>query len=280
MTGTTETQGDRGLGRFLPHVIVGLIVVGFGLFVYAVFIVPMGQARDGGEGPGVITSQADPADDRQARAAGEADAALAEELALLAEARRDMEAQIAAVEAQARGEAVEIAHLPAVYEDVIAGDMVKLMFPDPNDDQGPVTLPDREVRTGDGEMVSLGRYRGQVVVLNIWATNCAPCIIEMPHLNELEQTLGSERFVVAPVALEPDTEAPREFYETNGLDALPLLQDVTMGLGFELRARGMPTTIVFDAAGREVARLEGIADWASPEALAFLRVVMAESFRG
>lgn len=142
---------------------------------------------------------------------------------------------------------------------------------------GPVLLPDRDVFTAEGEVVSLRSLRGKVVVLNIWATSCAPCVVEMPSLNGLQATLGSEHFMVAPVALQADREEALAFYGEHGLDALPFFADPTLNVGFDLAARGMPTTVVFNADGVEIARHAGVKEWDSAEAIAYFRSVLEAS---
>lgn len=140
----------------------------------------------------------------------------------------------------------------------------------------PKLLPKREVFGRAGEVRSLADLRGKLVVLNIWATSCAPCVVEMPDLDGLQAKLGSDKFVVAPVALQPDRQDALDFYAENALTALPFFHDPTLNIGFDIAARGMPTTVVFNPDGVEIARHAGIKDWDSDEAIAYFRAIMAD----
>ncbi len=141
-----------------------------------------------------------------------------------------------------------------------------------------VSLPNREIFDAAGQPIRLSELAGRVVLLNIWATNCTPCILEMPSLDRLQAELGSERFIVAPVSLEPSIDEPLVFYEDNELQTLPFYHDPTLNIGFDLAARGMPTTVVFGVDGREIARLEGAAEWDDDQAVAFLSAIIAREF--
>jgi thiol-disulfide isomerase/thioredoxin len=123
-----------------------------------------------------------------------------------------------------------------------------------------------------GEVLDLGRYSGKVVLVNFWATWCAPCVREMPSLDRLQAALGGEGLVVLPLSLDGPTKPRVEpFYQTQKLANLPILFDeknVTFG---RFGVSVLPTSILFDRSGKEVGRLEGPAEWDAPEALALMR---------
>jgi len=123
-----------------------------------------------------------------------------------------------------------------------------------------------------GEELDLGRYKGKVVLLNFWATWCAPCVREMPSLDRLQAALGGEGLAVLPLSLDGPTKPRVEpFYKAQNLANLPILFDeknVTFG---RFGVGVLPTTIVIGRDGKEVGRLEGPAEWDAPEALALLR---------
>lgn len=155
------------------------------------------------------------------------------------------------------------------------GEMEKLIVVAPED---AVTLPQGPYVTADGWETDLSAYEGQVVLLNLWATWCAPCVKEMPALARLEAAMGSDQFAVIPVAVEEVIEDPLDFYMENDLGDLPFLVDPSLNIGFALQAPGMPTTVLFDSTGREVARYLGEAEWDSPEAMAVIQAVIDRSF--
>lgn len=124
----------------------------------------------------------------------------------------------------------------------------------------------------EGEELTLAEFQGQVVVLNLWATWCPPCREEMPTLDTLQQRLGGDRFQVIALSVDQGgPEAVRDFYDEIGIEHLPLYIDSSMRAMSRLAVRGLPTTLVLDARGREIARLVGETDWAAPEMVDYLR---------
>lgn len=143
--------------------------------------------------------------------------------------------------------------------------------------ESPRSIPDIPFENGDGEPMTLADFHGRVIVLNLWATWCSPCRREMPTLDALQAELGSERFEV--VALSVDQAGPsivREFFADEGVEHLALYIDTSARALWRLGIPGIPTTLVLDAAGREIARLTGEADWAAPAMLEYFRDLVAE----
>jgi thiol-disulfide isomerase/thioredoxin len=131
----------------------------------------------------------------------------------------------------------------------------------------PEALPEITFQNGKGEEVSLKDFRGKTVLLNLWATWCAPCREEMPALARLETALGSERFQVVALAVDKAGIAgARKFLDATGAKSLAPFADPTARQGTRLKVVGMPTTILIDPHGREIGRLVGPAAWDSPEA--------------
>jgi len=139
----------------------------------------------------------------------------------------------------------------------------------------PKPAPEFAFEDGAGNRVSLEDFRGQVVVLNLWATWCAPCRHEMPSLDRLQAAHGGTGLQVVPLSVDRGgREQIEQFYEEVGIRHLDIYRDPQNAAGRALGALGLPTTVVFDQAGREVGRLLGPAEWDGPEALALLRSLM------
>ena len=119
---------------------------------------------------------------------------------------------------------------------------------------------------GTGKVLSLKDWQGKVVLLNFWATWCAPCRKEMPALDRLQQGLGGDRFAVVAVATDRDIAKPRKFLADNGITGLTLYHDEGARLISAVQGIGMPTTLLFGKDGREIGRLVGPAEWDSEDA--------------
>jgi thiol-disulfide isomerase/thioredoxin len=118
--------------------------------------------------------------------------------------------------------------------------------------------PLNELRTGSGETVTLADRRGKVTLVNFWATWCAPCVIEMPYLNELQGRYGSDDFEVITVSMDRQFEDAERFFEEHQLTHLELYFDPSMSIAFSVMgpgSRGLPLTILYDRNGREIGRV-------------------------
>ena len=143
---------------------------------------------------------------------------------------------------------------------------------------GPKAVPELTFFDADGAEVRLADFRGEVVVLNLWATWCAPCRHEMPSLDRLQARYGGDGLEVIALSLDRgDASKIRDFFEELGISSLAIYQDPQARAGRELGAPGLPTTIVIDRAGQEVGRLLGPAEWDSDEALAVIDALVGPS---
>jgi thiol-disulfide isomerase/thioredoxin len=105
------------------------------------------------------------------------------------------------------------------------------------------------------------------VLLNLWATWCAPCREEMPSLDRLQKDLGSDKFEVVALSLDrKGAEASQKFLDETKVSSLKLYVDASAKQGTTLKIVGMPTTILIDKEGRELGRLAGPAEWDSEDA--------------
>ena len=143
--------------------------------------------------------------------------------------------------------------------------------------EAPPALPTRTLRDATGAETTLAAFKGDVVVVNLWATWCAPCVEEMPSLAELQHNFEG-RIRVIPVSIDSEGDREKAIAELARLSggSLPFLQDMTRGVMFDLQAAGMPVTIIYDRDGNELARLAGGANWGSADATRLIEGVLAE----
>jgi thiol-disulfide isomerase/thioredoxin len=142
----------------------------------------------------------------------------------------------------------------------------------------PRTLPPLDIRDAAGHPVSLDRFRGKVVLLNLWATWCAPCRKEMPALDRLEAKLGGPDFAVLAISIERGGVAKvRAFYGETGVKALRVYIDEQGEASAAIRSPAIPTSVLVAGDGREIGRLYGAAEWDGPAAVGFIRERIDES---
>ncbi len=140
----------------------------------------------------------------------------------------------------------------------------------------PAPLPATAFENAAGETVRFADFRGRVVLLNLWATWCPPCVREMPSLDRLQAKLGGPDFAVVALSLDRlGTARVTPFFGEHGIKNLAQYLDPRSRVATALRVNGLPTTLLIDRAGREVGRVIGPAEWDSPEAVAMIRRLMA-----
>jgi thiol-disulfide isomerase/thioredoxin len=135
----------------------------------------------------------------------------------------------------------------------------------------PMRLPDLAFRDASGAEKKLSDWRGRTVLLNLWATWCVPCRQEMPALDALQARLGSDKFEVVAVNIDTrDTGKPKAWLKDADVTKLAYYSDANARIFQDLkmigRAFGMPTSLLIDPQGCEIASLAGPAEWASDDA--------------
>jgi len=136
----------------------------------------------------------------------------------------------------------------------------------------PVALPSAlQIVDGDGRVLPLEAFRGRVVLLNLWATWCPPCVRELPALDRLQARLGGDDFTVVAVSLDAGgAPVAAPFYERLEIRHLGLYADPSRVIGTVLPDDVLPATFMVDRDGRVVSFLRSYVDWDDPSADAMI----------
>lgn len=145
----------------------------------------------------------------------------------------------------------------------------------------PRRLPPLAFKDAAGKPKSLAEWQGRTVLLNLWATWCVPCRKEMPALDALQRQLGGPGFEVVAVNIDTrDPDKPKAWLAETGIKDLAYYADPSAKIFQDLKAVGkafgMPTTLVVDPSGCEIAALAGPAEWASGDALTFMKTALGK----
>ena len=139
----------------------------------------------------------------------------------------------------------------------------------------PRDLAEVPFTTAEGGAAQLSDYAGKALLVNFWATWCAPCRAEMPMLSALQADLGGEGFEVVTIATGRNARpAMEKFLSEVGAENLPMHTDPRQQLARASGVLGLPVTLLVDAEGREVARLTGEAEWDSASARAIIAALI------
>ena len=124
----------------------------------------------------------------------------------------------------------------------------------------------------NNQEIDLADFLGTPILLNLWATWCAPCIAEMPALDQLQAAFSNETLAVVALSIDRGGLSDIEpFWKDAKISSLKKYFDTSMNAGQSLGVRGLPTTLLIDREGREVARLEGAAEWANQDTIEYFR---------
>lgn len=152
-------------------------------------------------------------------------------------------------------------------EAFLTGDMEAFTAAEPG-----TMFPDVAFKDERDESITLAAFRGKTVLVNFWATWCAPCLKEMPSLDRLQAKLGGAKFRVVAISMDRSGgEAVLPFFERINVKHLTPYYDLNSEVGRAVGALGLPTSLLVDAGGYEIGRLVAPAEWDSPEAVALIR---------
>jgi thiol-disulfide isomerase/thioredoxin len=149
----------------------------------------------------------------------------------------------------------------------------------------PLKLPDLAFEDANGQPRKLSDFRGKTVLVNLWATWCVPCRREMPALDSLQTKLGGKDFEVVAINIDTrDPDKPKTFLKEANLTGLGYFSDQKAKVFQDLKnigkALGMPTSVLVDAKGCEIANIAGPAEWASDDALKLVKAAVQPASAG
>lgn len=148
------------------------------------------------------------------------------------------------------------------------GDVAALLAADP-----PISLAALAFQSPEGKPMRLADRAGKTVLVNLWATWCAPCRAEMPALDRLQKAEGGDAFEVVAINVDTGDDAkPRKFLEETGVQSLGFYRDASMEVFNDLKRRGLalglPVSLLVDGEGCLLAHMNGPAEWDGADAVA------------
>ena len=161
----------------------------------------------------------------------------------------------------------------ATLKEMREGDMKKLVFHEEARDRIEDTFRDQY-----GNAVNIEDYDGKVVVLNFWATWCPPCRAEMPGIDRLAGEMGGDDLEVLALSTDRfDVKRVVGFFKEIEVENLRVLQDRKGSVARRAGVLGLPVTVILDRQGREIARLQGEAEWDSDNVKAILTRIIEKT---
>ncbi len=149
----------------------------------------------------------------------------------------------------------------------------------------PLRIPDLAFEDANGQPKKLSDWRGKTVLVNLWATWCVPCRKEMPALDSLQTKLGGKDFEVVAINIDTrDPDKPKNFLKEANLTNLSYFSDQKAKVFQDLKnvgkALGMPTSVLIDGQGCEIANIAGPAEWASDDAIKLVKAALQPAAAG
>lgn len=139
----------------------------------------------------------------------------------------------------------------------------------------PMDAPFASWQDVDGNPTSLLRYKGDVLLVNFWATWCGPCVIEMPDLDAIQKKYGAAGLKVLAISIDEDgVDKVKEFYEKNNLQHLEIFNDADGSSAAAFGVKKLPTSFLIDHEGKALGVVDGFARWEKPEYEAEIRIAL------
>jgi len=141
----------------------------------------------------------------------------------------------------------------------------------------PKPVPGAAFTGAGGKVYGLEEFRGKLVLLNLWAPWCGPCVKELPALAALEKAMPKDRFTVVAVDVSRDSESEAAaFLKAHGAQVLTPYVDSSASLYRTFAGYGLPVSVLIDPTGNEIGRAEGPAEWSDPESIAWFKAMAAQ----
>lgn len=137
-------------------------------------------------------------------------------------------------------------------------------------------VPDVTFTDTEGGEVNLKQYKGKVVMVNLWATWCAPCIKEIPQMESIRQTNIDKDLVVLPISIDEESEKVKPFLTRHGLAHYKTWLDPNKDIDQVMPADVVPATFVFDGSGNLIGFLRGYLDWGDEDVQPYLEKLIAK----
>lgn len=132
-------------------------------------------------------------------------------------------------------------------------------------------MPDFVFVDAQGKGLTLARFAGRPILVNLWATWCAPCIAEMPQLDVLATSYGKDRLEVITISQDTqDADKVVSFFKQQGFKTIQPWLDPENQFGFHYATGLLPTSVLYDASGHEIGRITGALDWTSEPAITLI----------
>src|SRR3974390_195757 len=139
-------------------------------------------------------------------------------------------------------------------------------------DPAPKPAPPAQIVDAKGRTQPLSAFKGRVVILNLWATWCTPCVNELPAVGRLAKALSATKVIVVAVnAGHDDAAATAAFLKEHGAGDLAVYRDPALSLLTACGSQGLPFSVLIDGKGREFARASGPMKWDDPAAIAYFK---------